>query len=154
MLVNGCQAVLVACEVVKRAFDDDALRFLIQTCLLQLVCSKHVTLCGEVLGASAGQAAQALSSICQSFVKATLEGALKVAQQRARNAGIGLELSPASAVIVQLLQSANGLLCELHSDGASAAPAVLPATFCHSTVVTLLTIARTVTDSIALVVCS
>ena len=127
---------------------------LTQSCLLQLVCSKHATLCGEVLGAPAGQAAQALSIICQSFVKATLEGALKVAQQRVRSAGIGLELSPASAVIVQLLQSANGLLRELHSDGASAAAAVLPASFCYSTVVTLLTIARTVMDSVALVVCS
>ena len=120
---------------------------------MQLVCSKHAALCGQVLGAPPGQAAQSLGVVCQSFVKATLQGALKVSQQRVRSAGIGLEFSPASAVIVQLLQSANGLLHELHLDGGSEPADVLPASFCYDVVVTLLTIARTVSDSVALVVC-
>jgi hypothetical protein len=121
-------------------------------CCVQLVCSKHAVLCGEVLGAPAGQAATALAIICQTFVKATLHSALRIAQQPIRSAAIGLEFSPASAVIIQLLEAADGLLFAAHGDGGPASPAVLTASFCYDTVVALLSIARVVSDSAALLV--
>jgi hypothetical protein len=73
---------------------------------VQLICCKHKKLCSQVLGAPPGQSLEAMSIVNQGLVKAALLSALEVSRGQVRSAAIGLEISPASPVIVHLLQCA------------------------------------------------
>ena len=129
------------------------LRLLVTRDALQLVCLKHTALCAQVLEAPPGEVTSALAVICQSFIKATLQSALKTAQQRICSAAIGLDFSPVSAVIVQLLQAANALLHQLHGAAAvDQSAAALSANFCYETVVALLSISKVVSENATLLV--
>lgn len=119
---------------------------------MQLLCGKHAPLCATVLGAPPGQAAEATATICRTFVGRALQCALQVARTQQHSAAVGLELTPTSGVIVELLQGATGMLHQLFRSSAAGGEAPVSASFAGTVVATSLRIAAAVYESPTLVV--